>query len=291
MAIVHTAILFGATLGAPAEESGIDWRWRRFQAWEYAATSIALGTGLYLRFAGPSPDADWTGGILFDDDVRDSVAVQNLDTRAWVVRIADGAYFGSMAYRAVDSVLVPGVGWGNWDTALQMSMIDLEAFGFVAITLWGSQALFGRQRPYVDRCDDPAFAKQERGCAPGSQEPNRSLYAGHPAVGLTAAGLTCVHHGNLPLYGGAGDPIACGAMLGLAAINGYARLAGDKHYASDLVVGIGIGAFAGFVLPELLHYAHPRPRSSAGGSAPPVRLSVLPLVDGERFGALAHGRF
>lgn len=158
-------------------------RWPRPRRWCLGSrpgstppTAAALGGGFFLRFGLDGPDANWTGGILFDDAVRARTASQNVDNRTLVEDMTDATYFGAMAYRLVDSTLVPGIG-GSWDTALQMSLIDLEAFGFVATTLWGSQALFGRERPYVDRCDEPRFAE--------------TVYAGHPAVGMTAAGLTC----------------------------------------------------------------------------------------------------
>jgi hypothetical protein len=69
----------------------------------------------------------------------------------------------------------------------QMSMIDLESFGLVAVShAMGISGLFGLERPYAKRCTDPAFAATEA-CAPDSAEHNRSFYAGHPAVVLTAA--------------------------------------------------------------------------------------------------------
>jgi len=243
------------------EVSPIEWRWRRFQAWEYPATVAALGGAFYLRFIAPSHEPNWSGGILFDDWVRDRVAIEKRSTRGIAAGFSDIVFYGAMGYRLIDSVIVPGLGRGNWDTVHQMAMIDLEVFGFVAITLWGTQAFIARERPYVNRCGGPSSLPNE--CGEGDSDRNRSFFAGHPTVGLAAAGLTCVHHAHLPLYGGSGDIIACGLMVGAGVMNGLGRVVADKHYASDLTVGFGVGAFAGWVLPELLHYAHPRPAPSA----------------------------
>jgi len=263
-----------ARADAPVEPSPIEWRWRRSQAWEYGATAVALGTGVYLRFVVSPRDANWTGGILFDDGLREEVAVQGPSNRRLVTRFTDLMFFGAMTYRFVDSLVVPGLGWGNWDTALQMTMVDLESFGFVALTLWGTQALLARQRPYVSRCGESGIAAAED-CRPDQAETNRSFYAGHPAVGMTAAGLTCVHHAHLPLYGGgAGDTLACGVMVGAALMNGFGRVVTEKHYPSDLVVGFGVGAFAGWALPELLHYAHTR--APSGVTSAPASTSAAP---------------
>jgi hypothetical protein len=197
LAIALVAAAATSRADARKEASPIEWRWRRAEAWEYGATAVALGTGFYLRFVVSPRNANWTGGILFDDGLREPVAIQSPSNRRLVTHVTDVMFFGAMTYRFVDSLIVPGLGWGNWDTALQMVMVDLESFGMVALTLWGTQALLARQRPYVSRCGEPGIAAAED-CRPDQAETNRSFYAGHPAVGMTAAGLTCVHHANLP---------------------------------------------------------------------------------------------
>jgi membrane-associated phospholipid phosphatase len=268
----------------------VDWRWRRFQGWEYAATAAALAGGFYFRFGVDSPNGDWRGGILFDDAIHERTAIHALDTRRTVVNMTDALYYGSMGYRLVDSVVVPGVVWGNWDTAHQMAMIDLEAFGFVALVFFGQQALFGRERPYVSRCPD----FRDESCDPASGERNRSFFAGHPMVAMTAAALTCTHHAHLPLYGGGpADTLACGLTLGAAAAVGYGRVVTEMHYASDLAVGFGVGAFAGWALPEILHYAHEEPELSPSGSQNDhaLRAVVLPMVGEDRLGVGVGGVF
>jgi membrane-associated phospholipid phosphatase len=291
------AALHGASAGAAsAPSSSIDWRWQRVRAWEYAATAAMLGAGFYLRFGAEHPDPDWRGGVLFDDWVRDRWALDGNDNRRLATHVTDVAFYGAMGYRFVDSAIVPSLILGDADTALQMSMIDLEAFGFVAITLWGTQAIFGRERPELDRCDEPGFREAEENCAPGAPERNRSFYAGHPAVGMTAAGLTCVHHAHLPLYGGgAADTMACGLMIGAAAMNGLGRVITEKHYATDLAVGFGVGAFAGWVLPLVLHYNHERPPVHASTAERPralaLRAMVVPMIGDDRMGLKLHGSF
>jgi membrane-associated phospholipid phosphatase len=268
----------------------VDWRWRRFQAWEYAASAGALAGAFYLRFGVASQDGDWRGGILLDEWVQERVALDNVQTRRTMVSITDTFYLGLVGYRIVDSVLVPGVVWGNWDTALQVSLIDIEAFSCVALTLWGQQALFGRERPYVGRC--PGYS--EESCSESSEERNRSFFAGHPAVAMTAATLTCTHHRHLPLYGGgAADDLACGLTLGAAALTGYGRAVTEMHYVSDVVIGLGIGAFAGWALPELLHYGHEvrDRRAEAREPALSVRATALPMVGPDRAGMGVAGSF
>jgi membrane-associated phospholipid phosphatase len=278
----------------------VEWspQWRRVRPWEYATTAATLGVGFYLRFGTEHPSADWRGGILFDDALLDEVAIDGTENRLLLARTTDGLFYSAMAYRLVDSMFVPSLGYGSTDVALQMSMIDLQAFGIVAAALWSTQALVGRERPVVTRrCGDPAFAATESKCDPDSAERNRSLIAGHPAVGITAAGLTCLHHAHLPLYGADGDRLACGMMIGAAAINGLGRVMTEQHYASDLVLGTVLGITAGYLVPSALHYgfgssnrhaaaARSRPRSKPRSTA-----TMIPLAGQREIGAALVGSF
>ena len=280
-------------LQPPARAAPLEWRWQRFRAWEYPVTAAARGAAAYLRAAGPQPSVSWTGGILGDDWVEDHTAIQNIAKRRVVVTLTDVFFYGSMAYRLVDSAVLPSLVWRSPDVAFQMSLIDLESFGFVAITLWGQQALLGRERPYAKRCSDPAFAASEGGCAPDSAEHGRSFFAGHPAVVLAAAGLTCTHHAHLALYGGgAADDLACGLMIGAAAATGVGRMVTEEHHLSDVIVGYGLGAFAGWALPELLHYGHPRPSTVAARTTETaVRVTLAPVIGESDLGLGVRGAF
>ena len=79
--------------------------------------------------------------------------------------------------------------------------------------------------------------------------------SGHTTIAFTGAGLICAHHQNLPLYGGgAPDLIACITALTAATTAGAMRVAADKHYSTDVLLGAGVGLFGGYGLPMLLHY-------------------------------------
>jgi membrane-associated phospholipid phosphatase len=290
-------LLFVTPASAQNARSGrtpLEWRWQRFRVWEYPLTVAALGAATYLRAFGDPPAADWKGGVLMDDWIQEHTAIQSIPQRSRVATMTDLFFYGSMAYRLVDSALIPSIVWRSPDVALQMSMIDLESFGFLAIALWGSQALYGRERPLVDRCADPRFAAAEGACDRDGQERNRSFFAGHPAVVLTAAGLTCMHHSHLPLYGGgAADTLACGTMLGAAALTGAGRVVTEKHHASDLLVGYAFGGIAGWLLPGLLHYRRSGASVARAGTASvaTVRASVVPQIGPDALGVSLHGIF
>jgi membrane-associated phospholipid phosphatase len=283
--LLLTLLLVANPAHADRAPSEVRWRdeWPRIRAWEYFATAGALGVGFGLRFAGPNPPDTWRSGVLFDDAVLDEIALDAPESHRLAVTAGDAMFYGSMVYRFVDSLAVPLLGYGDGDLALQMTMIDLEAFGTVAFVLWGSQALLGRTRPIVPRhCDDPRLRPMTDECDPDDANHNRSFIGGHAATVTAAAGVTCMHHGHIPLYGGDGDRIACGTMIGAAAMTGIARMMTENHYATDTLLGWGLGAFAGWFVPAGLHYgfggkrARPRQAAARAPTQPALRALVLP---------------
>jgi membrane-associated phospholipid phosphatase len=72
---------------------------------------------------------------------------------------------------------------------------------------------------------------------------------------MTGAGLLCVYHEELPLYGGgAWDVAACVEGITVGVGVGVLRLMADRHYVSDVMVGGAIGFVSGYALPRLLHF-------------------------------------
>ncbi len=256
--------------------------------WEYPTTAGLLGLSFSARFVVPHGDANWRSVPSFDRTLRDAIAISPGTTQDGVELATDLFFFGGMAYRLVDSVLLPGLVHGDWYLAQQMSMVDLEAFAVVAGVLWGSQLVVRRQRSYRRHCDDPQQA-QGWTCEPDDSERNRSFIAGHFAVTLTTAGLTCMHHRRMPLYGG--GPIedwVCGGWIAAAALTGYGRLMLEEHYASDLLLGVLLGGIGGWLVPSLMHYGFGDP---GGRGSEPGEVVVVPMVSDGGIGLSAAGIF
>jgi membrane-associated phospholipid phosphatase len=100
---------------------------------------------------------------------------------------------------------------------------------------------FGRSRPFV-RFGDP-----NRGPSP---DDNLSFFSGHTSFtfALAVSAGMVAHRRNYKL-----EPLIWGGGLALAATTGYMRIAGDKHYVSDVVVGAAVGSAFGFFVPQWLH--------------------------------------
>lgn len=100
-----------------------------------------------------------------------------------------------------------------------------------------AKASTGRQRPYARFGGLPAV---------GTQDDNMSFFSGHASLAfalVTSAGVRA-HQ----LHARA-EPIIWTAGLPIATATAYLRVAGDKHYLSDVVVGSLVGAAAGVVVP------------------------------------------
>lgn len=256
-AILATTVL-AASILAPARaqaQQPVEWKdsWHKVRTWQYPTSVALVGFALTARFALPNPEPNWRGTWEVEQDIVDFLAVRDNPTRRNLLMYTDITFAGSIAYRAFDSIAVPGWFHDSWDVAWQMSWIDFQSFGLLAAVLWGSQLYIGRVRPTANNCDDPTRAGYI--CDPNDSEYARSFIAGHPATALTAAGLTCLHHQHIPLYGGGlADDLACGVMIGNAVVNAATRLMVEHHYPSDLLFGTVLGLSAGWVLPKALHY-------------------------------------
>jgi membrane-associated phospholipid phosphatase len=256
-------------------ESKLEWSesWPRFRPAEIAFTGgMALSVGM-ATFLYPAPKNNWDSAILFDKPIRDSLTLQSRDARNISASVSDGIYYALAAYPLLDTLLVAGAIHGEGDLTVQMLAIDLESYAVGgAIALSAEKA--GRRRPMGRTCEqDPTYDKK---CG-NDDNLNSSFLSGHTTIGFVGAGLLCAHHLNVPLYGGGTpDTATCIAGMSAAITGGVLRVVSDNHWASDVILGAGVGVFAGYALPVLLHY---------GRSRTARRTSLLPSFSIPKAGA------
>lgn len=217
----------------------------RFDAEDYGLTlglgSLALVSDLF----GPPEVARWRGGAIMDDSIRDGMRLGTKRSREVADTVSDVLLYSLQGYVLADAGMLMG---READDGYRVLMIDAQSYATSAALISLAKTLIGRERPFV------------RDCLPGEQrcqsrQTNKSFLSGHTAMAFTAAGLVCVHHAQLDLYGGgAADDIACGIAIGAASTTAILRMMADKHYSTDVIAGLAVGTFAGFVLPYLLHY-------------------------------------
>jgi len=281
-AIAFTAATHSGHTAEHTQPGELRWdpAWAKFRPLEYVLTGVAgvasIGLYFYLK---PPAQPRWTGGILFDDAARDALRVRSPDGLARVRSMSDvTALASAVLVVGIDSVVVPLVR-GKSDIALQLVLMDAEAYAVSTVLTTTTFNVVGRARPsYADCQRDPSFDKF---CNIG---PTASFPSGHANASATAAGLSCAHHTHLALYGNkVADAIACGTTVALALSTATFRVMGDRHYVSDVVVGDFIGFGFGYAMPTLLHYV------SSNTTAASVTL--LPLSGGSVYGIAASGVF
>ena len=270
-------MVLGAASRASAEQAKtVAWdpEWPRFRPAEIAVTagfSLQVAATMFLY---PDPKANWHGGILWDDAVRDGLRLHSRSARQTAGAVSDAIYYGLLAYPLLDAGIVAGGVHGSGDVAVQLLAMDLESFAIAGAIAMTAEKI-GRVRPEERGCrTDPSYSKD---CGKPAQL-NASFMSGHTTIAFTGAGLICAHHQNLPLYGGgAPDLIACITALTAATTAGALRVSSDKHYSTDVLLGAGIGLFSGYGLPMLLHYG-------AGSGADGKPRAILPSFHSQKAG-------
>lgn len=270
-----------AVLPAGADEStGVQWNpgWPRVRPVE---VGLILGTGVgsylidaYVPFAASS---NWTGPILFDKPVRNLLRARNFATQEFASDASDYIYkYATLAPYVVDNFIVALGIHQDPDVAMQMTLMDLESLGLSGVFTLAAEHVVGRGRPYTQDCEGPDNRPHDaRGqnlynkCGDAKGD-NLSFYSGHVAAVGTMAGLTCVHHQHMPLYGGGvPDALVCYGMIGATVATGVFRIMVDRHYASDVLLGGLMATLSGYVLPSWLHYGF-----GSGRTRPVMRTAI-----------------
>jgi len=251
----------------------------RFRPVEYPLTGALGGAAIAMYIWWPATtQPHWTGGILFDDAVRDGIRMRSPSALQAVWTASDVVDVSlTVLTVGIDSFAVPLLR-GSPDVAVQLTLMDGEAFALSSIVTFSMYDSIGRARPLYEDCQhDP----NGPGCH-GSL--TASFPSGHTNEAFTAAGVSCAHHLHVPIYGSRlWDTLACVRDLTLAASDGVLRMMGDRHYFSDMLTGAAIGFGFGYGTPWLLHY-----RPTAASS--PVSWTVTPMV-GPQTGLLLVGGF
>ena len=116
----------------------------------------------------------------------------------------------------------------------------------------------GRERPFVH-----ALAEADKRKTAHPADNNMSFYSGHTNLVFALA----VSSGTVAsLRGYRWAPAVWGSGLAMAATTGYLRIAADKHYFTDVMLGAVTGSAIGFAVPYFLHRGSSRSVPSVGGT-------------------------
>jgi membrane-associated phospholipid phosphatase len=191
-----------------------------------------------------------------------------------------------LVYPFLDALVTGWAVHGNPDVAWQMFAMDAEAMALAGFVGLLTDHSIGRARPSQRPCQRDE--EYEQFC--NDSDEFGSFVSGHSTIAAAGAGLTCAHHLNLPLYGGGAlDVVACGAAVAIAGVTGIARIANDRHWATDVSAGLLVGGLIGFGIPTFLHYRQSPTRQR--GSGGPVRVQLLPLIAPGMMAGVLFGKY
>lgn len=148
---------------------------------------------------------------------------------------------------------------GDSRTALEDGLMMAEAASLALLATQVAKLATARLRPYA--WADPAGVHEV--------DSRLSFWSGHTAFTFAAASAA----GTVARLRGYGSwPWILGLGMAGAAATGWLRMAADRHWATDVLVGAAVGTAAGLGLPAWLHG-----RRATSGAAGGTRLALLPF--------------
>lgn len=221
---------------------------------------LAGGAGISL---GANPARHWTRENAFDDGAQSGLRLDSDDAR----RDADSAgdFFAGLSV-GILPVAAIAARFARTHDCIEAGEMFGEAFESVGLALFVSEAIkiaSGRERPFGDRCADqpPSDANCNR------SDRNLSFVSGHATLAAAGAGISCRFALEREAFGpGSGARVAPCALGILSALTaGTLRIAADRHWATDVLVGFGVGALVGsFDLPGPLEWLRVEQRDASG---------------------------
>lgn len=261
MRVALVGLVLSASVAAHAEPAALTYDLWIDVPLTAVATSAWLGTELLKPALAPNT-CRWCDEDLnpLDQSVRETLRWSDPAAGDLASNIA---VISALPASAGVLALAGGIDGARADIAVDMLLVA-EATMVAAALNQGAKFTFGRERPFVR-----ALPAHEKRLTQHPDDNNLSFYSGH--ANLTFA-LAASSGTVATMRGYRFAPAVWVAGLTAATAASYFRIAGDRHYFTDVLVGAAAGSAIGAGLPLLFHRPH----------APtlPVSLSVAPMDGG-----------
>ena len=199
------------------------------------ALTAALAAELLKPWVAP-PACRVCGTNAFDRWARDALRWQD----PGAARVGSDVLLAGVPLLAGGALALSAARAGGGRAAGQDLLMVAEATSLALLATQAAKLAVGRIRPYA--WADPAAAED--------RDAWLSFWSGHAAATFAAASAA----GTVArLRGYRSWPWITGLGLAGAAGCGWLRVAGDRHWALDVLAGAAVGSLAGFGLPAWLH--------------------------------------
>ncbi|MBS2013629.1 MAG: phosphatase PAP2 family protein [Deltaproteobacteria bacterium] len=124
-------------------------------------------------------------------------------------------------------------------------LLTAEAVMLAAVLNQGLKFLLARERPFVHVMTEDEKKRQSH-----PSDNNLSFYSGHTSLtfAIATASGTIASLRNYRL-----KSMVWGTLVPMAALTGYLRIAGDRHYFVDVLTGAVLGSAVGILVPLVFH--------------------------------------
>jgi hypothetical protein len=202
--------------------------------WWGGTAAVRLGT---------ETEARWTRTNRFDDGIRRGLRAESQSTRK-NAKVASDVLLG------VTAGLVPLVSIGktlverDCHKAYDMTTDVFESIGLTLFLTQTIKTISGRERPYVQDCNGSTSGGED--C--GDSNSRQSFFSGHASMAAAGAGVVCSYAIKQKTWGdGIGaQTVPCVLSASAAIAVGVLRIVADKHWGSDVIMGLAVGATIGY---------------------------------------------
>ncbi|MCL2825262.1 MAG: phosphatase PAP2 family protein [Polyangiaceae bacterium] len=192
----------------------------------------------------------WCDPGILDSSARDALRWNNCSI-ANTTSYVTGFALAPIAAFGVDAVAVYSSGGSTAEWG-EDALVIMESIVIAADINQLVKFAVGRERPFVH-----ALSEDAKGRTGQPSDNNVSFYSGHTTLAFSAA----VSSGMIAsLKGYSSAPYIWAFGLVNASATGYLRIAADRHYLSDVLIGAATGIAVGVLVPWI-HRPSPVPNN------------------------------
>jgi membrane-associated phospholipid phosphatase len=207
----------------------------------YNGVTWLAGAGVLSM--GTNPSRRWTRENDFDAGIRDGLRIDSAQSRQDADSISDLALAFNVAVLPAAAI---GTHFARTHDCVEAWDMFGDTFEAVSLAFFVAEAIkvvSGRERPFGNRCANSP--PRDANCR--DDDRNLSFVSGHATLAAAGAGVSCRFALERRAFGTSSAARIAPCALGIAGalVSGTLRVASDRHWGTDILVGFGVGALIG----------------------------------------------